>query len=82
MACTVGAVSPGSLLGLVWACFPVLMADMRCEVPLVGKDVCSGPSVNLYPIFLNVTYLLSVGWALLVPWPINPRLGDAYVYCS
>lgn len=27
-------------------------------------------------------YLLNVGWALLVPWPISPRLGGAYVYCS
>lgn len=67
MACTVGAIFPASLLGLVWACFPFLIADMRCGVPLTGRGACSGPSVIPYLFFLNVIYLL-------VPWPVNPRL--------
>lgn len=43
-----------------------LTRDARCHWQ-AGRDACSGPSVMPYLFFLNVTYLLSVGWAFLVP---------------
>lgn len=47
----------------------------RCHCQ-AGSDACGGPSVIPY------LFLRSVGWALLVPWPVSPRLRDAYVSCS